>query len=230
MKEGPDISQVATLIGDPARANMLTALMAGKALTAGELAGEAGITLPTASGHLRKLETGGLILARKQGRHKYFTLAGPEIAHLLEVLMGFASARGHLRTRTGPRDGALRGARVCYNHLAGEAGVQMFDAMMAREYLGLAAQGLTVTDSGRRFVTDLGIDLDGLQAKRRPLCRECLDWSERRSHLAGSLGRGLFELMLRENWLEKTPGTRIVTFRPSGLKRFTDLFGPPPPL
>ena len=116
MREGPDIARIASLVGDPARANMLTALMGGQALTATELAGAAGITLSTASSHLAKLEAGGLVGQRKQGRHRYFTLADDEVGLLLEGLMGFAAHRGYLRARPGPKDPALRKARVCYNH------------------------------------------------------------------------------------------------------------------
>ena len=126
MKEGPDIAHVAALIGDPARANMLTALLSGKALTATELASEAGVTVQTASSHLAKLGTGGLLRQRKQGRHKYFSLAGADVAHVLEGLMGLAAGAGHLRTRTGPKDAQLRKARVCYNHLAGDMGDPAF--------------------------------------------------------------------------------------------------------
>ena len=116
MKEGPDIARIAALIGDPARANMLTALMSGKALTASEFAGEANVTLQTASAHLSKLDEGGLLRPRKQGRQKYFSLASDDFARVLEGLMGLAALSGHLRSRTGPNDPALRKARVCYNH------------------------------------------------------------------------------------------------------------------
>ena len=125
MKEGPDIARIAALIGDPARANMLTALMSGKAVTATELAQEANVTLQTASTHLSKLDEGGLLRPRKQGRHKYFSLANDDVARVLEGLMGLAAGSGHLRSRTGPRDPALRKARVCYNHLAGDLGIRL---------------------------------------------------------------------------------------------------------
>lgn len=122
MRDGPDIARVAALIGDPARANMLSALMSGKALTATELAQEAGVQAQTASSHLSRLVEGGLVAPRKSGRHKYFSLAGEEVAEVLEALMGLAAGKGHLRTRTGPKDQAMRQARVCYNHLAGKWG------------------------------------------------------------------------------------------------------------
>src|SRR3954452_19896741 len=134
MKAGPDIALVASLVGDPARSNMLTALMSGPALTASELAQEAGVTPQTASTHLAKLEPGGLVEPEKQGRHRYYRLTGPDVAGVLEGLMGLAARVGHLRIRTGPKDPALRHARVCYDHLAGELGVQMLDAM-TRQHL-----------------------------------------------------------------------------------------------
>jgi len=224
MKEGPDIAHVAALIGDPARANILTALMAGKALTASELAEEAGIAMPTASGHLRKLEEGGLVVARKQGRHKYFALAGAQAGDVLEALMGFAVAQGHLRTRTGPRDAALRAARVCYNHLAGQAGVQMYDSLVRRGYLQIGEDGLSVTEAGGIFVADLGVSIHELAGRRAPLCRECLDWSERRSHLAGVLGRALFDLLLEKRWVDREAGSRAVRFSKAGRVAFDAAF------
>ena len=129
MKAGPDIAMVASLVGDPARSNMLTALMSGRALTASELAQEAGITPQTASSHLAKLEAGGLIEPEKQGRHRYYRLTGPDVAGVLEGLAGLAARAGHMRVRTGPKDPALRRARICYDHLAGDLGVQMLDSM-----------------------------------------------------------------------------------------------------
>ena len=156
MKEGPDIARIAALIGDPARANMLTALMSGKALTASEFAGEANVTLQTASAHLSKLDEGGLLRPRKQGRQKYFSLASDDVARVLEGLMGLAALSGHLRSRTGPNDPALRKARVCYNHLAGEMGIQLLESLVRRRYLRMGDDGLGLFDEGRAFVTDLG--------------------------------------------------------------------------
>lgn len=224
MKEGPDIARIAALIGDPARANMLTALMSGKALTATELAGEANVTLPTASAHLAKLGEGGLLRPRKQGRHKYFSLASDDVARVLEGLMGLAASSGHLRSRTGPQDPALRKARVCYNHLAGDMGIRLFDSLVQRRYLRIDEAGLGLSDEGRRFVTYLGIDLGGLAARKAPLCRECLDWSERRSHLAGSLGRALLSRFEDRGWARRQPGTRIVLFSSQGAATFARAF------
>lgn len=224
MKEGPDISRIAALIGDPGRANILTALMAGKALTASELAEEAGVSLPTASGHLAKLADGGLIAGDKQGRHRYFRLAGPEAAQLLEALMGFASGQGLSRLRTGPKDQALREARVCYNHLAGRRGVQMFDFLRKS---GFVTEGETValTATGAEFVAGFGVDLARLQLGRGAVCLCCLDWSERRSHLAGSLGRALLAAMEAKSWLKREPAGRAVVFNPAGVEGFEAVFG-----
>ena len=220
MKEGPDIARMAALIGDPARANMLTALMTGKALTATELAQEAGVTLQTASSHLTKLHDGALVRLRRQGRHKYFSLATEGVADVLEGLMGLAAGAGHLRTRTGPKDVALRKARVCYNHLAGDMGTKLFDGLLDKGYLVMDADTLSLTPSGRRFALDFGIDLDALQTKRAPLCRECLDWSERRSHLAGSFGRALLRRFEELGWAKRAADSRAVIFSLSGERSF----------
>ncbi len=225
MKAGPDIALVASLLGDPARANMLTALMSGKALTASELASEAGVTPQTASTHLAKLEQGGLVVPRKQGRHRYFQLTGEDIAEVLEGLMGLAARVGHLRTRTGPKDPALRRARVCYDHLAGDLGVQLFDAMEARGQLAIDGDSVALTESGKAFAQEFGIDLAAIDGKRRPLCKPCLDWSNRRNHLAGALGSALLERFYALGWARREPDSRIVAFSPAGEKAFAKAFG-----
>lgn len=224
MKHGPDIAQIAALIGDPARANMLTALMSGVALTASELAGEAGVSVQTASSHLAKLHMGGLVRPRKQGRHKYFSLQSDEVAKVLEGLMGLASDAGHLRTRPGPKDAALRKARVCYNHLAGEMGTQLYDNLRSRAFIASTDGRLSLTSEGQVFMSNFGIDIDVLRAQRTLLCRECLDWSERRSHLAGSLGRAILSQLEDIGWASRNAATRIVTFTPEGERRFNAIF------
>ena len=224
MKEGPDIARIAALIGDPARANMLTALMTGKALTATELAAEAGVTLQTASGHLAKLLDGQLVQVRKQGRHKYFALAHADVGAALEALMGLAAGQGKLRTRTGPKDVQLRQARVCYNHLAGQKGVQMFQSMLARGLLREDGEALGLTAQGEVFVASLGVDLHGLSAARAPLCRSCLDWSERRTHLAGSLGRAMLSEMEKLRWVRRDKDSRALIFSPRGTQAFKAAF------
>src|SRR6187549_3023336 len=186
MADGPLIASVATLIGDPARANMLTALMNGRALTARELAEAGGIAPPTASGHLARLVESGLLDVRRQGRHRYYRLSGADVAETLEALMGLAQRTGAVRVRTGPRDAALREARICYDHLAGERGVALLESLRARKLVE-GDQDIALTGEGRAFVAALGIDLDRLKKARRPLCRACLDWSERQAHLGGAL-------------------------------------------
>jgi DNA-binding transcriptional ArsR family regulator len=224
MKEGPDIARVAALIGDPGRANMLLALMSGRALTATELALEAGVTVQTASSHLARLHDGGLLRSRKQGRHKYFALASAEVAEAIEALMGLAAGVGHLRNRTGPKDKALREARICYNHLAGELGVKMFDGLVRHRHLLFEDGELKLTASGRQFVIGMGIEVEALFAGRSALCRECLDWSERRSHLAGSLGRALLARFVELNWASVNRDSRVVRFSSTGLNQFNELF------
>lgn len=203
---------------------MLTALMSGRALTASELAQEAGITAQTASSHLSKLESGGLIARTKQGRHRYFRLADEDVADVLEGLMGLAARAGHMRVRTGPKDPALRKARVCYNHLAGETGVAMLDSLTRRGMITQDDEILTLNNAGRNFMSDFGIDVDDLGTRRRPLCRACLDWSSRRSHLAGALGTALLDRIYALKWATREPGTRIVRFTRAGEEKFEALF------
>ena len=219
---------IAALVGDPARSNMLTALMTGRALTATELAGQAGVTPQTASSHLSKLEAGGLIEQEKQGRHRYYRLSDPDVAAVLEGLEGLAARAGHMRVRTGPKDPALRHARVCYDHLAGDLGVQMLDSMKRQRWLRQRKQDIELTAEGQHFLTDtLQISADSLAHPRRPLCRTCLDWSERRHHLAGTLGAAILTRFTELKWAARdaTPGSRVVNFTRNGEKRFAALFG-----
>jgi DNA-binding transcriptional ArsR family regulator len=219
MKEGPDISIIAALIGNPACANMLMALMAGPALTASELAQESGLTLSTASGHLARLENAALVAVERQGRHRYFRLADADVAIALEGLMPLAARAGHTRIRTGPRDPELRQARSCYDHLAGELAVEMFDRFIARGLLIRRGDTLKVTQDGRRFFAKAGIDTASLERGRRPLCRPCLDWSERRSHLSGALGGAIFERIIALGWAVGEARTRVVRFSAAGERK-----------
>ena len=158
MKAGPDIAMIAALVGDPARANMLTALMTGRALTASELAHQAGITPQTASSHLSKLEAGGLIEQEKQGRHRYYRLTDPDVAGVLEGLAGLAARAGHTRVRTGPKEPALRRARICYDHLAGDLGVQMLDSLRKQRLVRQSKQTIELTGEGERFMAEGAAD------------------------------------------------------------------------
>jgi DNA-binding transcriptional ArsR family regulator len=228
MKAGPDIAMIAALVGDPARANMLMALMTGRALTASELAVQAGITPQTASSHLSKLEAGGLIEQEKQGRHRYYRLSDPDVAGLLEVIEGVAARAGHMRVRTGPKDPALRRARVCYDHLAGDLGVQMLDSMKRQKLVRQHKHDIELTAEGRRFMAStLQISAEALAHPRRPVCKACLDWSERRHHLAGTLGAALMTRFTELKWAARdtAPGSRVINFSRTGEKRFAALFG-----
>jgi DNA-binding transcriptional ArsR family regulator len=222
MKDGPSIAPIAALAGDPARANMLAALLGGKALTAGELAAEAGITAQTASSHLAKLADGGLIAGVKQGRHHYFRLAGSDVAEMLEKMMGVAERAGHVRTRTGPKAPELRTARVCYDHLAGEMGVALFDGLVGARLIA-GGDMLRLTKRGEDFTRDFGIDLEALSRERRPLCKSCLDWSQRRSHLAGSLGAAMLDRFYDLKWARRDRTSRAIHFSPDGARAFRRL-------
>ena len=216
------------MVGDPARCNMLTALMTGGALTASELAQEAGITPQTASSHLAKLEAGGLIEPEKQGRHRYYRLSDPDVADVLEGLQGIAARAGHMRVRTGPKDPALRRARICYDHLAGDLGVQMLDSVRTQRLVRQTRDAIELTGEGKRFMAEsLQIDSDALAHPRRPVCKACLDWSERRHHLAGTLGAAIMTRFTELNWAARdaTPGSRVVNFTRTGEKKFAALFG-----
>lgn len=225
MKVGPDIAGIGALLGDPARANMLTALLAGQALTAGELAREAGVTAQTASSHLSRLEAGGLLTQKKQGRHRYYALSGEDVAGVLEAVMGLAARTGHTRVRTGPKEPALRRARVCYDHLAGDLAVAMLEHMVARGFVLEADERLMLTPTGQVFMEALGLDVAALTRSRRPLCKGCLDWSVRRTHLAGALGAALLDRFYALGWAAREPGTRLVNFTPRGLEAFREIFG-----
>ena len=224
MKHGPDIARFASLIGDPARANILIALLGGTALTASELASEAGVTKQTASSHLAKLRVAGFILPAAQGRHRYFRLAGPEIAHVLEELMGVAARMGAARTRPGPNEPALRSARICYDHLAGAFGVELFDALSRNSWLRLQAGNLSLTRRGVRELDAFGIEVEALASAKRNLCRPCLDWSERRYHLAGSIGAALLASIFKLGWARRAPASRAIVFSAKGENTFRRTF------
>jgi DNA-binding transcriptional ArsR family regulator len=231
MVSGNTLAEVAGLIGDPARANMLSALMDGRALTAGELAWAAGVSAPTASGHLARLAEARLVAVERQGRHRYHRLATPEVARAVEALMAVASAGPRRHRPAGPRDEALRAARTCYDHLAGRLGVALADSLLARGHVAVADEGdgaAAVTDAGGAFLSArLGVDLAA--GGRRPVCRTCLDWSERRPHLAGRLGAALCRRALELGWIERARDGRAVAVTPAGRHGFEEVFGIVPP-
>lgn len=217
MRHGPNIAAIAALVGDPARANMLTALLNGAALTASELALEANVTKQTASSHLNKLADAGLIAVEAQGRHRYYRLADADVAGLLETLMGVAARAKALRTRPGPKEPALRHARLCYDHLAGDVGVQLFDAFIKNKWMVPGPEKtFALTRLGRIKVQTFGVDIEDLETGARPLCRACLDWSVRRHHLAGALGAAVLDSIIERRWAAQRGQSRVLEFTKTG--------------
>ena len=223
------VAEIGALVGDPARANMLEALMDRRALTAKELAARAGIAPQTASGHLSKMLTAGLITMEQHGRHHYHSLASSEIARMLEGLQQVASTQNirHAgRTvRTGPRDAAMRVARGCYDHMAGLLAVSLTDAMLGRGQIEFDGDGGNVTDAGKLFLEKFGIDLATVKQSKRVFCRPCLDWSERRYHLAGAVGAALMHQTLELKWVKRQDDTRALTITRAGKEGFRKAFG-----
>jgi DNA-binding transcriptional ArsR family regulator len=221
-----DFAEIAALAGDPARACMLQALMDGRALTAAELAHAAGITAQTASGHLSRMVAAGLLRVEPQGRHRYHRLASPAVARMMESIMQVASDRlpAPRPVRTGPRDRALAQARTCYDHLAGRLGVALADAMVADGHVELADDAGLITSQGRDFLSNLGLTLP-VSGTTRAFCRPCLDWSERRPHLAGALGRALCTHAFDQGWVRRVDGARAVTVTPKGTGSLRQHFG-----
>ena len=219
------IAEIAALAGDPARANILTALLDGRAMTATELAYAARVTPQTTSAHLAKLVEASLITATPSGRHRYFRLASPKVAQMLESIVAVA---GDNRPRFRPlsRQAAqLRAARVCYDHLAGQLGVRIAEAMVARGYLVLEDDGGRITEAGTRYLWDLGIDTRIAGKGRRYLCRACVDWTERRPHIGGAIGAALAERWLALGWITRAKDSRAVTVTPAGERGFRESLG-----
>ena len=187
----PSLAEIAALVGNPARANMLTALLAGQALTATELSLAAHVSPQTTSGHLAGLTGSGLLTREKRGRHSYYRLTSPPVARMLEGIMAVANDGPPTNLPRWSGGEALRTARTCYDHLAGRLAVALADALIARQAIVLAEDAGEVTPSGRRFLLEFGADLVSAGKSRRVFCRPCLDWSERRPHLAGAVGAAL---------------------------------------
>lgn len=219
------MAEVAALVGDPARANILGALMGGRALTAGELVNAAGVSPQTTSGHLSKLADGQLIVCVKQGRHRYYRIATPRVAEMLEGIMAVVA---DLRPRHRPpsqRDDAMRVARTCYDHFAGKLGVGLTDALTTRGHLVLTDEGGEVTDSGVEFFEEFGVDLAAARSRRRIFCRPCLDWTERRPHLGGSIGVALANRCFDLGWLDRMRESRALLITQRGRRGLNEVFG-----
>ena len=220
MKSGPNISRVAALMGDPARSNMLMSLMDGRALTASELALSSGVTKQTASSHLAKLLDGNLVEREVQGRHHYYRLSDTDVAQAIEALLNVAERGPGKRTRTGPKDPALRKARVCYDHLAGELGVMMYDRMRENSWLLEEDDTIKVSPKGWNALKKIGVHPEDLSNTRRPQCKTCLDWSMRRHHLAGQVGALLLKRILELSWAKRQKSSRVIKFSPTGEQAF----------
>ena len=226
----PAVSEIAALVGNPARANILMALIDGRALTATELAYIAGVSPQTTSEHLARLRDAKLLSLTKQGRHSYFRLGSPEVALMIEGIMVVA-ADGPRRYR--PRwngDEQLRTARTCYDHIAGRLGVALADAMTRRKHIVLTDDGGMVTRAGEKYLSDFGIALAAAREGRRTFCRPCIDWSERRPHLAGALGVALAERCFDLGWIARIRDSRALKITPKGVAAFRDEFGIAPNL
>lgn len=220
-----DIAVVASLIGDPARANILAALLDGRALTAGELAYAAGVSPQTTSGHLAKLTDGRLLNMLKQGRHRYYRLATPQVGRMLEGIMAVASDGPPRRHPPSKQENALRLARTCYDHFAGKLGVGLVDALTSRGHLVLTEEGGEVTGSGMEFLARCGVDLEAARQRRRAFCRPCLDWTERRLHLGGAVGAALAARCFDLGWTARLRDSRAVTITPAGRDGLAENFG-----
>lgn len=204
------VAEIGALLGDPARVSMMSALLSGRALTAGELAEVARVTPQTASTHLAKLQTAGLITMERQGRHRYHRLASSQVAELLELMHVATTPRPSRRI-----DPTLRLARSCYDHLAGRLGIAIAQSVTVT---AMALPGsFDLSPCGADRLTHLGLDLPSLRKTKRPFCRACLDWTERRPHIAGTLGGAILDHLLALHWVERIPGSRGLSITPKGV-------------
>jgi DNA-binding transcriptional ArsR family regulator len=220
-----EVAAIAAMLSDPARAAILISLLDGRARTAGELAFVAGLSASTASSHLAKLVDAGLITVIAQGRHRYHRMARPETAEALEALTVLAATPPRKPRRPGPRDHALREGRTCYDHFAGRLGVALADALLAVGGVVELGREFQITAEGERRFLTMGVDVSALRTERRPLCRRCLDWSERRPHLAGAVGARLAASCLAAGWVERIGVTRGVHVTELGQRAFLQCLG-----
>jgi DNA-binding transcriptional ArsR family regulator len=224
MVAAANLVEVAALVGDTARATILAALMGGQALTASELAFLARVSRPTASEHLVKLTEARLVAVTKQGRYRYYRIASPLVARMIESIIAVAAIE--VPSRYQPRsirDDALRFARTCYDHLAGQVGVAIADALAAKGHLVLGEDGGELTETGARFLTGFGADLT--PRGKRIFCRPCLDWSERRYHVAGLVGTEIWRRCLELRWLTRERDSRALRLTAAGKVGLLTTFG-----
>lgn len=225
MITGPIIAEIAALVGDPARATMLSALLDGRALTASELASAARITPQTASAHLAKLTGAGVLSVVRSGRHRYFRLALPAVADMIDGIVAVALERRPRYRPLSRHARALGAARMCYDHLAGRLSVELTDSFVAHEYIVLDDKVAEITTTGSRFLTAFGIDLPARRPTRHHFCRLCLDWTERRPHIAGAVGVAITRRCFDLGWIERTTRSHAVVVTPLGRRGFQKTFG-----
>ncbi len=225
MITGPMIAETAALVGDPTRATMLSALLDGRALTASELALAARITPQTASTHLAKLTEAGLLSVARNGRHRHFRLASKRVEEMIDGIVAVAVEKRPRPRPLSPQAKALGAARICYDHLAGRLSVELTDSLVARDYVVLDDEAAEITTAGVRFFTELGIELPTLRAARRRFCRLCLDWTERRPHIAGAVGAAIARRYFELGWLQRVRRSQAVVVTPSGRRGFHKTFG-----
>jgi len=224
----PRFAKIAAMIGDPTRARMLAALMGGRYLAAGELAAVAGVSAQTASTHIGKLLDSELVVLRTQGRHRYLRLADAEIAHLLEALSLVAERGADAAKWEHGAYKPLKAARTCYSHLAGELGVALFEGLLARGTIVPCDGHFALSMSGRDELQRLGVALPAVSSgSARRFAYACLDWSERRDHLAGHLAVALLEHAMKQGWLRRTPGSRALVLTPPGAQALAPWIGVP---
>jgi DNA-binding transcriptional ArsR family regulator len=225
MITGPIIAEIAALVGDPARATIVSALLDGRALTASELASAASVTPQTASTHLGKLTDAGLLSVVRDGRHRHFRLASPIVADMIDGIVAVALAKRPRYRPLSRHARALSAARICYDHLAGRLSVDLTDALVARDYVVLDDDAAEITTAGTRFFTEFGIVLRPLRSTRRRFCRLCLDWTERRPHIAGAVGAAITRRCFELGWIERMKRSHAVIVTPVGRRGFRETFG-----
>lgn len=223
MTGASQLAIVAACAGDPARASMLSTLMDGRAFTAGELSSVAGVTPQTASGHLARMIDAGLLTVARQGRHRYYRLASPLVGQMLEGMLAVAGS-GVSPQKIGPNNAAMRIARTCYDHFAGRLGVAIADRLVEDGHVLMSDDGGAVTAKGEAFFSRIGIAADNGHSNR-PFCRPCLDWSERRYHIAGTLGARIALSCFGAGWVKRMPRSRVLQVTPLGRKKFRDIYG-----
>jgi DNA-binding transcriptional ArsR family regulator len=222
---GPIIAEIAALIGDPTRATMVSALLDGRPLSASELAAAARITPPTASAHLAKLTGAGLLSVVRRGRHRHFRLASATVTDMIDAVAAVALEK---RPRSRPlsrQARALGAARICHDHLAGRLSVELTDSFVARRYVAVDGEAAEITTPGRRFFTTFGVELPTSGLRRRRSCRLCLDWTERRPHIAGAVGAAITQRYFDLGWMERAKRGQAVVITPRGVRGFRATFG-----